>query len=154
MSKWHNRFIGLAKHVATWSKDSTQVGAVIVDSNRNPRGFGYNGMPRNLNDDDITRHQQPLKKLYWEHAERNVVYACARNGISCDDCTLYTTHWPCCDCARAIIQSGITTLVVSSDSLDPSSTFFQKWNVEIQESKNMLEEAGIECLVVDYIPET
>jgi hypothetical protein len=44
--------------------------------------------------------------------------------------------------------------VVSSDRLDPSSTFFQKWNVEIQESKNMLEEAGIEFLVVDYIPET
>jgi dCMP deaminase len=147
--KWHTRWLRLAHEVASWSKDHVQVGAVIFDNNRNPRGFGYNGIPRGLSDVEPTRLQKPLKNWYFEHAERNVIYSCARNGISCDGCTIAVTHWPCTDCTRAIIQSGLTCVLVDQACLDPSKDFFQKWQDQIAESQNMLHEAGITTALVD-----
>lgn len=141
--KWNTRWLRLAHEVASWSKDHVQVGAVIVDDLRNPRGFGYNGQPRGLDDTHVNRLHKPLKNWYFEHAERNVIYACARNGISCDDCTMYVTHAPCCDCARAIIQSGIKKVVVDSACADPESVFWQKWQEQITESERMCAESGI-----------
>ena len=147
--KWQKRWLRLAHEVASWSKDQVQVGAVIFDQNRNPRGFGYNGIPRGLDDTRPDRLQKPLKNWYFEHAERNVIYACSRNGISCDGCTIAVTHWPCTDCTRAIIQSGITQVIVDQACLDPQQYFYQKWQPQIQESQVMLAEAGIEVTVVD-----
>jgi dCMP deaminase len=146
--KWPRRWLSLAHEVASWSKDQTQVGAVIFDRNRNPRGFGYNGIPRGLDDQNPVRTQKPLKNWYFEHAERNVIYACSRNGISCDDCTLAVTHWPCTDCTRAIIQSGISTVIVDESCLDKCGEFYQKWKDQIQESEIMLQEAGVEIQLV------
>lgn len=146
--KWHKRFLSLAHEVASWSKDHVQVGAVVIDDNRNPRGFGYNGVPRNIDDTQPSIWEKPRKNWYFEHAERNVIYACARNGISCDNCTLVVTHWPCCDCTRAIIQSGISHVVVDEACLDPNGVFWEKWNTQIQESQNMLQEAGVDYTVV------
>lgn len=148
-NKWQQRWLKLAHEVASWSKDSVKVGAVIFDSNRNPRGFGYNGIPRGLSDDEPSRLQKPIKNWYFEHAERNVIYSCARNGISCDDCTIAVTHWPCTDCTRAIIQSGITSVIVDQACLNPDSYFYQKWQDQIGESEKMLLEAGITTRVVD-----
>ena len=147
--KWQKRWLRLAHEVASWSKDQVQVGAVIFDQNRNPRGFGYNGIPRGLDDTRPDRLQKPLKNWYFEHAERNVIYACSRNGISCDGCTIAVTHWPCADCTRAIIQSGITQVIVDQACLDPQKYFYQKWQPQIEESQVMLAEAGIEVTVVD-----
>ena len=141
--KWNQRWLRLAHEVASWSKDEIKVGAVIFDKNRNPRGFGYNGPPRNIDDSDPHVWQKPQKNWLFEHAERNVVYACARNGISCDDCTLVVTHWPCCDCTRAIIQSGITHLIVDQACLDSKGVFFAKWSDQIEVSQNMLKAAGV-----------
>jgi dCMP deaminase len=141
--KWAQRWLRLAHEVASWSKDQVQVGAVIADQNRNPRGFGYNGMPRGLHDDHEARVEKPLKNWYFEHAERNVIYACARNGISCDACTMYVTHFPCCDCTRAIIQSGITHVVVDATCMQDHMTFYQKWSDQITESQTMMTEAGV-----------
>jgi dCMP deaminase len=147
--KWHHRFLSLAHEVASWSKDHVQVGAVVIDDNRNPRGFGYNGVPRNIDDAQPAIWDKPKKSWYFEHAERNVIYACARNGISCDNCTLVVTHWPCCDCTRAIIQSGIKHVVVDGQCLDTSGVFWQKWQEQIQESQLMLTQAGVEYTIVD-----
>lgn len=141
--KWSQRWLRLAHEVAGWSKDHVQVGAVIADQNRNPRGFGYNGMPRGLDDDHAPRLEKPLKNWYFEHAERNVIYACARNGISCDACTMYVTHFPCCDCTRAIIQSGITHVVVDAACMMPDTIFYGKWADQIAESQIMMTEAGV-----------
>ena len=148
-NKWQNRWLRLAHEVSTWSKDQTKVGAVIFDQNRNPRGFGYNGIPRGLDDDLPERLAKPLKSWYFEHAERNVIYACSKNGISCDGCTIAVTHFPCCDCARAIIQSGITQVLVDQACMDPAGYFFQKWHSQIEESEKMLRETGIAVTVVD-----
>lgn len=147
--KWNTRWLKLAHEVAAWSKDHVKVGAVIADDLRNPRGFGYNGQPRGLADDRTDRMQKPLKNWYFEHAERNVIYACARNGISCDACTMYVTHAPCCDCARAIIQSGIKQVVVDAACRDPASAFWQKWQDQITESEIMLQEAGVQLIWCD-----
>ena len=139
----------LTHQVASWSKDTVQVGAVIVDVNRNPRGFGYNGMPRGLDDNSPSRIEKPVKNWVFEHAERNVLYACARNGISCDGCVMYATHWPCADCTRGIIQSGISKLIVDQACMDPNKYFYQKWKDQINISKEMLDECGIDVDVID-----
>ena len=146
--KWQRRWLRLAHEVAGWSKDQVQVGAVIFDANRNPRGFGYNGIPRGLDDQTPSRLQKPLKNWYFEHAERNVIYSCARNGISCDGCTIAVTHWPCTDCTRAIIQSGLKHVIVDERCLDPQGVFYQKWQDQIAESQLMLSEAGISTQLV------
>ncbi|MBT3703387.1 MAG: CMP deaminase, partial [Alphaproteobacteria bacterium] len=76
--KWDQRFLKLADEVATWSKDrSTQVGAVIVMKDRAPGPYGYNGFPRQIDDEAEERHNRPAKYKWTEHAERNAIYNAA-----------------------------------------------------------------------------
>jgi dCMP deaminase len=146
--KWQTRFLKLAHEVASWSKDTTKVGAVIIDSNRNPRGFGYNGMPRGFDDDNPSRRIHPVKNWVWEHAERNCLYAAARNGISCEGCVMLTTHFPCADCARGIIQSGISEVFVDAASINENSEFYSKWRNQIEISREMMSECGVKIHIV------
>lgn len=112
MDKWDRRFLALATFVGEWSKDrSRRVGAVIVDTDRNVRAIGYNGFPHGADDDITARHLRPAKYLWTEHAERNAIYAAARSGTSVQSCTMYVPWFPCMDCARAIVQSGVSRLV-------------------------------------------
>jgi dCMP deaminase len=111
MTNWDKRWFDLCELISTWSKDrSRKVGAVIVDSKNNLISFGWNGFPRNVDDDIESRHERPTKYLFTEHAERNAIYNCARNGISPIGSTMYLKWYPCADCARAIIQSGIVSV--------------------------------------------
>lgn len=120
---WDQYFLDIAALAATRSKDrSTRVGAVIVDQSHNVRATGYNGFPRRLNDDIDARHDRPIKYRYTEHAERNAIYSAARVGVSTNACTLYCTHAPCSDCARAVIQAGICRLVYPSTGVIPTFT--------------------------------
>lgn len=112
--RWDYYFMDMATLVASKSKDrSTRVGCVIVGPNHEVRTTGYNGFCRGMNDDVEERHQRPEKYLWSEHAERNAIFNAARNGIRIEDCTAYTTVFPCADCARAMIQSGIVRVVTS-----------------------------------------
>lgn len=109
---WDTYFMEMANLVSTKSKDrSTQVGCVIVGPNHEVRTTGYNGFCRGINDDVGDRHERPEKYLWSEHAERNAIYNAARNGIRIEDCTAYTTVFPCADCARGLIQSGVVRVV-------------------------------------------
>ena len=109
---WDTYFMEMATLVSTKSKDrSTQVGCVIVGPNREVRTTGYNGFCRGIDDDVEERHERPEKYLWSEHAERNAIYNAARNGIRIEDCTAYTTVFPCADCARGLIQSGVVRIV-------------------------------------------
>lgn len=120
---WDQYFLDMAALAAMRSKDrSTQVGAVIVDLNRNVRATGYNGFPRRVNDDIDARHERPIKYRYTEHAERNAIYSAARAGVSTDGCTMYCTHAPCSDCARAVIQAGVLRIVYPSTGVIPTFT--------------------------------
>src|SRR2546421_12647437 len=72
MADWDGRFMELARHVGTWSKDrSRQVGCVVVGPDNSVRAIGFNGFPRGLDDENEHRHQRPAKYLWTEHAERN-----------------------------------------------------------------------------------
>lgn len=112
-TKWYQRFLSMARHVSEWSKDeSTKVGAVVFTPRHAVLSVGYNGMVRGMDDDNPAYHERPLKYHLFEHAERNAIYNAAEHGIKLSGMLLACTHFPCSDCARAIVQSGITTLVV------------------------------------------
>ena len=142
---WDEYFMRMVDLVKTKSKDrSTQVGCVIVKENRIPLVMGYNGFPRGIDDDVDDRHSRPIKYYYTEHAERNAIYAAARNGIALLGTTLYVTGLPCADCARAIIQSGIVTVVM------PNAPFEGKgdWHTSCMLGVEMMEEANIHLVFI------
>lgn len=146
--KWHYRFMELAKLVATWSKDtSTKTGAVIVGPDKEIRATGYNGFVRGVDDEVVERFERPLKYDFFEHAERNAVYNACLCGTQVKGCVLYATHFPCTDCTRAIIQSGIK-LVVTNPLVIDKNTPQNTWRDKVGYSEQMLKEAGVELLIL------
>jgi dCMP deaminase len=137
---WDEYFIKMSELVATKSKDrSTKVGCVIVGENHEVKSTGYNGFCRGVNDHVEERYYRPEKLFWTEHAERNAVYNAARNGISLDKSTAYVTPlFPCADCARALIQSGIKRIVA------PHPIESSTWTESFNKSLVMFEESGIE----------
>lgn len=143
--KWDRRFMDLARLISTWSKDrSTQVGCVIVGRNHVVHSTGYNGFPRGIDDEVEERHQRPVKYLWTEHAERNAIYNAASSGIPLLGSTAYVTWYPCVDCARALVQSGIRELVAfEPDWHDP------KWGEHFLVTRELLAESG---MAVRFLP--
>jgi dCMP deaminase len=140
MSDWDQRFFELASHIAGWSKDpSTKVGAVIVNDKRQVLGMGYNGFPRGVNDLSYRYANREIKLLLVAHAERN---ALDNTFADSEGATLYSTLFPCTDCAKGIIQRGIKRVVTTQ----PSETQYKRFNCDI--SAIMFEEAGVELVVV------
>lgn len=141
MSKkvWDQRFMAMADMVASWSKDtSTHVGCVIIGPDNEVRSVGYNGFPRGVNDDIEARYERPMKYMWTEHAERNAIYNSSRMGLSLQGCTMYLNGFPCSDCARAIIQCGISSLVGFAP--DFSNV---KWGEGYKNTIEMFQEAGV-----------
>jgi dCMP deaminase len=144
---WDARFIALAQFVSRWSKDrSTKVGCVIVGPNNEIRSIGYNGFPRGISDNEDDRHVRPIKYLWTEHAERNAVYHAALVGIPLKGCRMYLPWFPCMDCARAIVQSGIVELIAFEPDLTDST-----WGDEFKSSLQLLGEAGIRVRFVNLL---
>lgn len=138
--KWMRRWMATAKHFSSWSKDrSRQVGAVIVGKNRQIVGHGYNGFARGMDDDVPERHERPAKYFYTIHAEVNAILNALNNEKSVKDCTLYATLFPCTECARAIIQSGIRCVVIK----DAPNFQDPKYGEEFQISLEMFRECGV-----------
>ncbi len=108
-----NYLMGFARHAATRSKDSTQVGAALVGPDGEVRLTGYNGPPRGVQDSP-DRFIRPRKYLFASHAEQNIIAFAAREGIQTRGCTLFVTHHPCSACARSIIQAGIACVVTGN----------------------------------------
>jgi dCMP deaminase len=111
--EWDQTWIGMAEFIANRkSKDrSTKVGAVIVAGDQAVLSLGWNGFPRGVDDKVEARHERPAKYQWTEHAERNAIYNAVRRGVPLLGSTIYVTHFPCCDCARGIAQSGVTEIV-------------------------------------------
>jgi len=141
MAKWDERFMCLAEHVSTWSKDrGRHVGAVIVGPDNEIRATGYNGLPRGVNDDIEERHSKVNQEKYlWAcHAESNAIFNAARVGVPVKGCRLYVTLYPCIDCTKAIIQSGIAEIITTKPDLsDP------QWGEGYKRVLIMLKEAGV-----------
>ena len=138
---WDEYFMGIAVLAAQRSKDpSTQVGACIVDNDHKIVSIGYNGMPRGTCDDNMPwEHGEGLdsKYLYVCHAEFNAILN-TRDGSQLKGCRVYVTLFPCNECAKAIIQTGIKEIVYLSDKYADS--------IETRASKKMLTLAGVKLV--------
>lgn len=135
---WDEYFMGIALLSAKRSKDpSTQVGACIVDPYHKVVSIGYNGMPRGVDDDQIPwGHGEGLdsKYLYVCHAEFNAILN-TRDGSALQGCRIYVTLFPCNECAKAIVQTGIKEIIYLDDKYHDS--------VENQASRRILDMAGV-----------
>jgi len=135
---WEEYFMSLALVASLKSKDpSTQVGAVIIDNRtRKLVSSGYNGFPRYI-DDDMIPQTRPEKYLYVVHAELNAILHAQRE---LSDCSLYVTVFPCADCMKAMVQSGIKRVVYLND-LNGSD-----WNDSRKATMKMADLAGIKIV--------
>jgi dCMP deaminase len=122
---WDEYFMGVALLSAQRSKDpSTQVGACVVSEEKKILSMGYNGMPTGCNDDRMPWESKgdPLKTKYIFvcHAELNAILNAG--GVSLKGGRMYTTLFPCNECAKAIIQSGVREVVYLSDKYADSES--------------------------------
>lgn len=148
--KWDFRFMQLCDVVAGWSKDtSTKVGAVIIDNEKNIKSLGFNGFPRGVDDTVKERYERPQKYQWTEHAERNAVFNATRNGTVLYNCILYLNQGiPCTGCARAIIQSGISTVKCRKKDYE-SGEHEKRWKEEAEISKTLFKEAGVDLIELE-----
>lgn len=135
---WDEYFMGIAILSSQRSKDpGTQVGACIVNKENRIMSVGYNGMPHGCSDDEYPwgREGNPLntKYLFVCHAELNAILNFHGGNLS--DCKVYTTLFPCNECTKAIIQSGISEIIYLSDKYAESDSVIA--------SKKMFTSAGV-----------
>ena len=145
-SRWDRRFFQLSFTIASWSEDeSRKVGCVIVGQENGILTTGFNGFPRGIVNTPQRNSKLGAEKYLWfEHAERNAIYNAVRSGTPLLNSRLYVNVFPCSDCTRALIQSGITQInTFAPDSRDPH----YKRSFEV--SFEMLLEANIETRLFD-----
>lgn len=140
--KWFWRFLDLAKHVATWSKDTTQVGAVAVVTDGDYKAVletGYNGLPRGVQDLP-ERMERPAKYLWTAHAEANLVAHAASKVLA--GSTVFVTHLCCSQCMASLINAGVKRICVGDGktSMPPE---------QFDVSTTMASEAGVQIIYSD-----
>jgi len=140
---WTEYFITIAQVCSLRSKDpNTQVGVVIVNKNKEIIATGYNGLPWGCNDDNYPwennqKNWLETKYPYVVHAEANAIIHARQ---ACHGFSLYTTLFPCCECAKLIIQAGIKQIFYSSDKHNKKE--------EVMAAKRMLKDATIEYILI------
>ena len=129
---WDDYFMGISLLSGMRSKDpSTQVGACIVDKDNRIVSIGYNGFLNGCREGEFLETKYP----YVVHAEQNAILNA--RGKSLEGCRIYVNLFPCHDCARNIIQSGIKTVYyledkyADTDSIKASKYMFEKAKVEL-----------------------
>lgn len=141
--KYHRLACSLAQE---FSKDpSTKVGSfLIAPDSLQVLSLGYNGMPRGVSEEVQTRWERPAKYQYVEHAERNALYNACRHGTPIEGAICVVTMFPCTDCARALIQSGVRTLVAPRPD-----TQHPRWGSQFQVALEMFEEVGMQLMLLE-----
>lgn len=135
---WDQYFMGVAKLSAYRSKDpNTQVGACIVNEENKIVGVGYNGMPWGCEDQDFPWANREgalydTKYAYVVHAELNAILNSTSN---LKGCRIYVSLFPCNECVKAIIQSGINLILYEDDKYDKTPSDMA--------AKRMLNAAGV-----------
>ena len=137
---WDDYFMAVALLSGKRSKDpSTQVGACIVNKNNIIESIGYNGFPKGCSDDEFPWDREggmlETKYAFVVHAELNAILNSTRD---LHGCTLYVSLFPCNECAKAIIQSGIRKIVYEDDKYAAADNVIA--------SKKMLNAAGVELV--------
>lgn len=136
---WDEYFMGVAYLSSMRSKDpNTQVGACIVSPKNKILSMGYNGLPIGCSDDEFPWNRvekDPVlnKYFYTTHSELNAILN--YRGGSLEGSKMYVTLFPCNECAKAIIQAGITKIVYADDKYDDTPAVIA--------SKKMLDAAGV-----------
>jgi dCMP deaminase len=135
--KWIDRYFDIAKSVASWSKDSTKIGAVVVGSKGQILSQGYNGFPRGILDKEERLTNREEKYKFVVHAEMNCIYNATYNGVSLDGANLYVYGLPVCsECAKGVIQVGIRRIYMCH----PAS-INKKWKDSFALTSQMFKEA-------------
>ena len=137
---WDEYFMGIALLSAKRSKDpSTQVGACIVNTDRKIVGVGYNGFPKGCSDDVLpwSREGEFLETKYPFvcHAELNAILNSISRNLK--GCSIYVALFPCNECAKAIVQSGIREVVYLEDKYAHTDS--------VKASKLMFDQSGVSC---------
>lgn len=137
---WDEYFMGVALLAAERSKDpSTQVGACIVDADNRILSTGYNGFPQGCSDDDFPWNRDEsageTKYKFVVHAELNAILN--SRGKSLVGSRVFVTLFPCHECAKAIIQTGVKEIVYLSDKYSGTDSD--------NASRRMLDSAGVKC---------
>lgn len=135
---WDEYFMGVSKMAGMRSKDpNTQVGACIVSEDNKILSVGYNGLPLGCSDDEFPWEREgeelDTKYPYVTHSELNAILN--YRGGSLAGAKLYVTLFPCNECAKAIIQAGIRTVIYDSNKYDGTNS--------ITASKRMFDAAGV-----------
>ena len=143
---WDEYFMALAKLSAKRSKDpSTQVGACVVSSDNRILSIGYNGAPNGYNDDEFPwgRDGNPLdtKYLYVIHAERNAILNYRGSKMDFKGAKIYVDLFPCNECSKEIIQSGISEVIYLSDKYADTESVIA--------SKRLLDKCGVKYRQLD-----
>lgn len=133
--KWLRHGLDMATLSAMMSKDSTQVGAVLM------RGkavllTSFNGPPAGV-EDRPERFERPAKYMFASHAEANLIAFASRFGVCTDGATVVVTHAPCDACARLMIQAGIKSVAHGGGKTSMPTALFEA-------ATTMLAEAGVE----------
>lgn len=153
--KWHRRYLDLALQIGQWSKHPVwKIGAVAIGDHGQVLSAGYNGWPRGLDGEDAFHKKgsmlsrMDLPKSLTVHAEENAVCNACLNGISLCRSTLYVCPmFPCVDCAKMIIQVGISQICYkNTETLEKVDS---KWDVDWQISKELFRETGIKVTRID-----
>lgn len=143
---WDEYFMGVAYLSSMRSKDpNTQVGACIVSPKNKILSMGYNGLPIGCSDDEFPWNRvekDPVlnKYFYTTHSELNAILN--YRGGSLEGSKMYVTLFPCNECAKAIIQAGITKIVYADDKYDDTPA--------VVASKKMLDAAGVEYVKYEF----
>lgn len=152
---WNDYFMGIAILSAHRSKDpNSQVGACIVNNQNKVVGMGYNGFPIGCNDDDLpwkreSCHPNETKYPYVCHAELNAIMN--KNIADLTGCTIYTTLFPCNECTKLIIQSGIDKIVYLSDKYhDTDSSKAARKMLDMAKIEYVQFQPGCERVVIDF----
>lgn len=137
MKLTNEMLLGMAKWAALGSKDKhTKVGCLIMRDDQ-VLSVAWNEFPIGVTDTD-ERRERPLKYKYIEHAERAAIYNAAMRGVALAHSTMYLPYYPCSDCARAIICSGIRELVCYRPDFECPT-----WGQEFRIAGEMLYEAEV-----------
>lgn len=137
---WDEYFMGIAILSSMRSKDpNTQVGVCIVDNNNRILSIGYNGAPNGFNDDifpwDREGHMLETKYAYVVHAERNAILNYRGSRKDMEGAKLYVGLFPCNECAKEIVQSGIKEVIYLSDKYHDTD--------ETKVSRKIFDECGV-----------
>jgi dCMP deaminase len=139
--KWDERFLRLAEHISTWSKDpSTAVGSVIVRPDKTIASLGFNGLPRLVEDSHDRLYDRDIKLKCIIHSELNAILN-AKEPL--DGFTIYVFPFhPCAACASAVIQSGITRVVAPISDV-------ARWTASFELAALLFREAKVTVDLVD-----